>query len=214
MSDIIRLTGCVLSASPVGENDKRIVLETSELGRITAFSRGCRRAASPLMAASNPFAMGAFSVISGSSAYRLTEADIKYYFRELTSKQPEVFVGFYFLDLVDYYGREGIPGTDMLNLLFYALKALLDKNTDNRFIRRTFEIRLIYDNGEYAPNKERLSERLYSLITQITKGHVSRIFSLEADEELIEELETAAERVRRSVIDRRLKSLEIMEQML
>lgn len=214
MSELIKLNGCVLSASPVGENDKRIVLETSELGRITAFSRGCRRTSSPLMAASNPFAMGEFSVVSGSSAYRLAEANIKDYFRELTSSQPEVFIGFYFLDLVDYYGREGIPGTDMLNLLYYSLKSLLNKNIDNGFIRRAFELRLIYDNGEYAPNKETLSDETYTLIDRITRGHVSRIFSLETNEETMNELDKTAERVRRRAIDRRLKSLDIMESML
>lgn len=214
MSELIKLHGCVLLASPVGENDKRIVLETSELGRITAFSRGCRRATSPLMAASNPFAMGEFTVVTGSSAYRLADANIKDYFRELTSTQPEVFIGFYFLDLVDYYGREGIPGTDMLNLLYYALRALLDKNIDNSFVRRAFELRLIYDNGEYAPNKDTLTKDAYTMIDRITRGHVSKIFSLTAEEQTLNELERTAENVRRKVIDRRLKSLEIMESML
>ena len=214
MSEIIRLNGIVLSASPVGDNDKRVVIETSELGRITAFSRGCRRPSSPLIAASNPFAMGEFMVAAGSSAYRLAEADIRDYFRELTEKQPEVFIGFYFLDLVDYYGREGIPGTAMLNLLYYSLKALLDDNIDNRFIRRAFELRLIYENGEYAPNKGQLSEELYSLVEKITRGHVARIFTAKVSEDDISGLEKLAERVRRNVIDRRLKSLEIMESML
>ena len=49
---------------------------------------------------------------------------------------------------------------------------------------------------------------------KITRGHVSRIFTAKVSEDDISGLEKLAERVRRNVIDRRLKSLEIMESML
>lgn len=148
MRDKLELTGMVLSSSPVGDYDKRLVILTRERGKITAFARGARKPNSPFLGNSEPFNFGTFFVIEGFDAYRLTGAEVKEYFLEVKQDIESVFYGTYFCDVLEYFCVEGIGDVNMLNLLYMTLKALSRKEVPNPLIRRIFELKALAFDGE------------------------------------------------------------------
>lgn len=149
MADQIRVMGMVISSSPIGENDKRIVLLTKEKGKISAFVRNVRRPGNHLMAASEGFVFGTFYLVYGRDSYTMVGAEVKEYFRELLDDLQMTYSAYYFLELAQYYAVENQDASQMLNLIYAAFKALLNPSIDNRLVRYVYELKMLVMNGEY-----------------------------------------------------------------
>lgn len=149
MVNQVKLTGIVLSAAPVGEYDKRLVILTGQRGKITAFVKGARRPSSRFAAGSRPFSFGEFTLYQGREAYNLVDIDIKNYFDEIATDMDAVYYGFYFLELAEYYSHENVEAKDMVNLLYLSLKALASENIPTKLVRYIYELKMFAINGEY-----------------------------------------------------------------
>ena len=146
------MTGIVISSMNIKEYDRRLVVLTKELGKITVFANGARRQNSSYSAGSQPMAFGEFTLYRGREAYSLSSARISEYFFEMLKDDLEkLYMGMYFLELASYYGREGIEATDTLKLIYLSLREIHKNNLSKELIRCIYELRTLVINGEY-PN--------------------------------------------------------------
>jgi DNA repair protein RecO (recombination protein O) len=148
MDDTIEVTGVVSFSAPVGEYDRRLVLLTRELGRITVFAGGARRPTCPYIAACRAFTFARFTLNQGRSAYRLKSAQIVESFEALARDFDAVSYGTYFLELGGYFSEENVEAEELVNLLFVTFKALLKPAIPKKLVRCIFELRVLAVNGE------------------------------------------------------------------
>ena len=66
---------------------------------------------------------------------------------ELATQQPGVYYGYYFLELADYFGKEGTDEKEMMNLLYVTIKAILNPHIDDRLVRCIYELRTMAIQG-------------------------------------------------------------------
>ena len=149
MNQSIVVTGMILSAAPIGEYDKRVIILTKERGKISAFAKGARRQNSHLMGGTNPFSFGEFVLYEGRSSYNIMQANISNYFMELSTDFEGAYYGFYFMEFADYYTKEYNDEKQMLLLLYQTLRALSSKRIGRELVRCIFELKALVVNGEY-----------------------------------------------------------------
>lgn len=143
------MNGIVLAATEIGEADKRLVILTKQLGKITVFASGAKRLHSQFAAAANPFVCAEFTISSARNAYRLHSVKCNNYFRELSADFDKSCYGFYFLEFAGYFCQENMNCTDYLNLLYQSFKALLNEQIPDKLIRYIFELKMFTINGEF-----------------------------------------------------------------
>ncbi len=246
MNQIV-VTGMVLSATPVGEYDKRVVILTKEQGKISAFAKGSRRINSPLMGAVTPFSFGEFTIYEGRNSYTIQSANIKNYFSELRTDIEGAYYGFYFLEFASYYVKEANDEREMLKLLYQTMKALTNSKIPNQLIRYIFELKTVCINGEgpqvfqcvscgkssqdFMFSAQRGGVLCHDCLRDVVDGiylknstlytmqyiessSIEKLYTFLVNEEVMEQLDKIMERYRTLYIDKKFKSLEILETLI
>ena len=212
MRESVNLTGIVLKASPVGDNDRRLVILTRERGKITAFARGAKRPGSQLMGVTRPFVFGTFKLYEGRDAYSLVSVDVQNYFREITEDMEAACYGSYFLEFADYYGRENLEAVETLKLLYQSLRALLKSAIPNRLVRAVFELKLMEINGEYMEKPlGRLEDSTIYTWEYVLASPVEKLYTFTVTEKVLEEFTKCVAENKRRFVDKTFHSLDILD---
>ena len=212
MSDLITLTGMVLSAMPIGEFDKRVVLLTRERGQIAAFAKGARRPNSHLLGASRPMAFGTFALYEGRNSYNIKSAEITAYFDELTKDLEDISYSSYFLEVAAAYTVEGMDGTPMMKLLYQSLRALTKPSIPKLLVRYIYELRTMVVNGVYSlePPME-VSESTAYTIYYVGTAPMEKLYTFTVSDQVLEELGHCLAISRQRYLEGQFTSLDILK---
>jgi DNA repair protein RecO (recombination protein O) len=150
MGKQIKTKAIVLHEMPIGDYDKRLVLLTKELGKITVFVKGVRRSNSKMLSCAQVFAYGDFIVSKGKNCYNVYEAQLIEYFHGLRMDMEDLTYGMYLMEFVDYTAHENMDNVDLMHLLLYALNAINHKRMSARLVIRIFELKAMSILG-YTP---------------------------------------------------------------
>lgn len=213
MQEFVVVTGIILKTEPVGEYDRRVVILTDGRGKISAFAKGARRQTSRLMAATNPFSFGVFKLYEGRSSYNIMEANIQNYFEGLREDFVGAYYGMYFLEMADYYTRENNDELQMLKLLYQSLRALIHDKIPDELVKCIYEIKAIAVNGEFPgiPVGDKYLDSTVYAVEFIANSPIEKLYTFMVTKEVLEELKEIASCYCRRFIDRKFKSLEILE---
>ena len=211
MNDLIVTFGMVLAGFDHLEYDKRLVVLTSELGRITVFARGVRRQNSRFTGMTEPFCFGEFKLFAGKSAYNLSGVDISNYFEGIRLDMERMCYASYFADLADSCVKENMDGRNVLLLLYRCLQALDTDSIENSLVRSVYELRIVIENGVYPGIPDRtLLPGTISAMKHIEEAGVKELFSFRVKEDVAKELCLVADEYRKRSMGDKFKSLEVM----
>ncbi len=216
MQEFLKVNGIVIGVFPQGEYDRRITLLTRERGKITAFVKSARRQGSRFLGTTDMFAYGTFELFVGRTSYNVQNAEISNYFEFLRTDLDAAYMAMYFLELADYYAVENNDESMLILLLYRAFQGLKSTKLKNDFVRRVYEIKLFSIEGELIPPESlgKFSNKLLNVIRHINESSIEKLFNFEPEKEVFEELKALADIERKKLVDKKLKSLDLLETMI
>ena len=215
MNDWITVNGIVVSSTPMGEYDRRLLLLTAEIGKISAFVKGGRRAGNSLQSASRLFAFGRFELYAGRNSYTVKAADIQEYFEFLGQDPEALCYASYFGELAQYYAQEGAEDPALIKLLFFAIRSLKNEKLDRSTIRYTYELKLMQTEGEaFSEPPAEVGESAGQAWQFVLENGPEKCFLFRLKPEGFRDFQKAVTVLRGEMIDRSFKSLDVLEDFL
>ena len=117
-------TAIVLRYANYKDNDRMLTLFSPTRGRIEALARGCRRTRSPLLNASELFALGDYELYERGGRISVTGASLIETFYPLRADFDRLACGTYLLNLAEAAIQPGEPAQELFMLLLHTLSRL------------------------------------------------------------------------------------------
>ena len=167
-----RCEGLTLRKASIGEADLVVTVFTAEHGKLRAVAKGARRSSSKLVGHLEPLTLVRLSLAQGRELEIITQAQVTDGFAALKEDLSSMTRGLYVAELLDGFGPEDNPSSDLFRLAATVLREL-SLAKDPEVPLRYFEFHLLRLTGvlpelyqcvecgsEIAPDAHRFSVNL------------------------------------------------------
>ena len=140
-------TAIVLRYANYRDNDRMLTLFSPTKGRIEALARGCRKPRSPILNASELFALGDFELYERGNHLTVISANLMETFYPLRADFDRLAVGTYLLGVVENVIQPGVPAQETFMLLLHTLSRLTFSDQPWRPLLTGFLLHLSQSEG-------------------------------------------------------------------
>ena len=140
----------VLRHADYREHDRMLTLLSPSLGRVEALCRGCKRPQSPLLAASEWFALGEYVLFSGQGRLTVTACSLTESFFPLRTDYDKLKYATYLLSVAEAAAQPGEKAVELFTLLARSLSRLAYGETDMKAVCAAFLLHFAAISG-YRP---------------------------------------------------------------
>ena len=209
-NNIIKLNGVIIGAKDYGDYDKLLTILTKDKGKICVYAFNVRKSNSKNIGKIGLFTYGTFEVRENKERFNLENVELKEDFYDLSKDYENMCYASYFIELANYVTFENLDCDEIIDLLYFAFKALIKGKIDRRLIRRVFELKIIKYQGEYKDSDSLLdkNETLRYTWDFVIMNLPQKIFTFKLSDEIYEKFESEVDMEMKDKIGKKFKSIE------
>ena len=140
----------VLRGVDYKESDKILTLLTSDMGKLTASARGCRKKGSSIAAGCQLLCWSEMVLYEYQGRWVVKEANTERQFRGVREDLEKLALACYLAEVTEVLAVEGLPSPELLSLILNSLHGLEKLNKPQLLIKAAFELKAMCLAG-YEP---------------------------------------------------------------
>ena len=212
-NNIIKLNGIIVKETDYKEFDKLLTILTKEKGKINAYAFNVRKSNSKSIGKARLFTLGTFELIESKDGYSLQNVILKEDFDDLAKDYENLCYASYFIELADYFSFENIDSSDIIDLLYFAIKALIKGVVDKKLIRRVYELKMLKYQGEYKDSDSLLDKDKTLKYTWdfVITSLPQKLFTFKLSDDIYRKFESEVDIEMRDKVNKKFKSLSMID---
>ncbi len=145
-----KVRGLIIQEAPMGDKDKRLVMLTRELGKISVIAKGALSPKSKWAATSQAFCYGDYVVSKGQTFYYIKEAQLIESFFSLRQNLDRLAYATFMLEVAETMTLDGTENQELMRLLLRGLLAMSKAEEGlESLVADAFVWRVLAENGFY-----------------------------------------------------------------